>query len=506
MDEKAVVETAGEKVEEEQLVEEQPVEVIQPEFEIRVTADHLSVYVRLANNGVSSDVTVEEAEVFTLLEKNGIKYGIVPEEVKEFCVRKNYFQWHKVSFGTHAVDGEDGSYTLTFNADAEAPKERDDGTIDYKELGLIKNVFEGEVLCNIVLPTPGVDGINVYGGAVSARDGKAAKVEAGNNVSLTDDGTEILADKDGCVYFKQGKVYIEEVYSVKEDVDLKTGNVEFNGSITVFGSVLQGFKVTAQKDILIKGRVEGAELTAGGNIVIVGGVAGMSLAKIDAEGDISAKFIESANVHCGGNLTSDIILMSNVKVEKSIFLKGDKGAIIGGSTLAGESIVASNIGSPKHLAQDVTVRKNWKFYEQNEEDQAEQQAEQHEKEKKDKKSKEELTKKLASVEEYIETFSKKIKEENALGANKSIAALKEYMVKKSELSAVAASLKNMLTNFKEEDFMSSITCKQYMYPGVRLRIDNCFMDIETEIQNQKFYVNEGEIVLGAVLPGGEGES
>jgi hypothetical protein len=391
---------------------------------------------------------------------------------------------------------------LTFNADVEAPKEREDGTIDYRELGLIKNVYEGEVLCHIVLPTDGIDGTNVYGGAIVSKDGKPAKVQAGSNVLQTDEGTELLAEKDGCVYFKAGKVLIEEAYTVKGDVDLTVGNIDFNGSINIAGSVFQGFKITAKKDIYVRGRVEGAELTAGGNIVIVGGVVGMSIAKIEAEGDISAKFIENATVIGGGNLTSDFILMSNVKAEKSIFMKGQRGTIIGGSTLAGEQIVAKSIGSKNHLSQDVSVRKNWKFYEQQPEEQAEQQAEQLAE---DKRGREALKKKLASAEEYIEIFSNKIKEENALGPNKSISALKEYMVKKSELSAVAASLRSLIENYKSDDFMSSITCKQIIHPGVRLRIDNCFMDIETEIQNTKFYVHEGEIVAGAVLPG-EGDS
>jgi len=500
MDENVVVETAGE-------------EEIQPELEIKVTADHLSVYVRLVDNGimqqvrydengVKKDLIIQEDEVFSLLEKNGIKYGIMAEEVKDFCIQRNYFQWHKVASGTPPVDGEDGSFTLTFNAGTEALKEREDGTIDYKELGLIKNVFESEVLCNIVLPTPGLDGTNVYGGAIAGKDGKKAKVEAGNNVLTSEDDTELIAERDGCVYFKAGKVFIEEAYTIKEDVDLKTGNIDFNGSVNIYESVLQGFRVTAKKDIFVKGRVEGAELIAGGNIVIGGGVAGMSSARIEAEGDISAKFIENATVICGGNLTCDFILMSNVKAEKSIFMKGQRGTIIGGSTLAGEQIVAKSIGSKNHLSQDVSVRKNWKFYEQQPEEQAEQQAEQLAE---DKKGREALKKKLASAEEYIEIFSNKIKEENALGPNKSISALKEYMVKKSELSAVAASLRSLIENYKSDDFMSSITCKQIIHPGVRLRIDNCFMDIETEIQNTKFYVHEGEIVAGAVLPG-EGDS
>jgi len=472
-----------------------PPEKIRPEYEIKITSDQLSVFVRVASAFSGEDIIIDEADIFKLLEKNGIKYGIMNEDVRDFCVSKSYFQWHKVAMGIRAVDGEDGSYSLSFDPNSTGPQERDDGSVDYRELGLIKNVLEGEVLCNIVLPAAGIDGTNVFAGVISARQGVPAPVEAGKNVLITEDGTELLAETAGCVYFKDKKVFIEEAYSLKEDVSLKTGNVQFNGSIHIAANVLQGFKVSAQKDIYVKGRVEGAELTAGGNIVIVGGITGMNSAKIEAEGDITAKFIENATVLCGGNLTCDIILMSKVKVEKSIFMKGERAAIIGGSVMAGEKITARTLGSGKYPQQEVAVVKNWKILESDGND------DDDDRQKKDRESLKELKKKLAAVEQYVEIFGNKIIEENKRGSEKNISALKEYMVKKSEFMAAADSMRRLLDSYKKEDFLSSITCTGFVYPGVKIRIDNCWQVVTDEIQNQKFYVNEGEIVFGAVLPG-----
>jgi len=465
---------------------------VKPEFELKVTEDKLSVYVRLSDNEHNEGITVNGEDMLAFLANNGIKYGIMNDEIKYFCSHKNYFQWQKVAIGTRAIDGEDGSFALTFDAGALGPREREDGSIDYRELGLIKNVYEGEVLCHIVLPKDGVDGITVYGGALVAQVGRPAGVEAGNNVLLTDDRTELRAEKDGCVYFKGGKVFIEEAYSVKEDVSLKTGNIRFNGTIHIAQNVLQGFKVEAQKDIYVKGLVEGAELTAGGNIVIVGGVTGMNTAKIEAAGDVTAKFIENAKVRCGGNLTCDILLNSDVKVEKSVLMKGGRAAIIGGHTLAGERITAKTLGSDKYPRQEVTVRKNWRIFEEGADGAQEQD---------NRASMAALRKKLAQAEEYLQMYIGKIKEENSLGAEKNISRLKEYMVKKSELSMAVTALKNTIESYKKKDFLSSITCTGFIYPGVKINIDRCWKLISEEMQNQKFYVDDGEIVLGAVLPG-----
>jgi len=465
-----------------------------PEFEIKIPSDQLSVFVRIPSSFDLQGVTVEEADVIALLEKNAIKHGIVNDEIKEFCERKNFHQWHKVAFGTQSVDGENGTYSLTFNPDSSGPQEREDGTVDYRELGVIKNVFQSEVLCKLTLPTPGTDGTNVYGGVIPAKAGKAAAIDIGNNVSVTGDKTEFLATVDGCVYFKQGKVYVEETYIVKDDVSLKTGNVSFNGSIQIAANVLQGFKVNAKNDIFVKGRVEGAELTAGGNIVIAGGITGMNTAKIDAGGDVAAKFIENATVICGGNVSCDILLMSTVKAEKGIIMKGQRAAIIGGHSLAGEKIVCKSLGSDKFIKQEVTVAKNWRMKEEGDE----------ESEDKDKVDIAAIKKKLFTAQQYYEMFDKKVRDESNLGPAKSISALKDYMVKKSEFAAVVSSLEKLLESFKEEDFMTSISCTGFIYPGVKLCIDNCWLSITETMQNQKFYVHEGEIVAGATLPSDNG--
>jgi len=475
---------------------------IKPEFEIKIGANNLSVYVKLAENGVSSDVVIQVADIIDVLEKRGIKYGVMEDDIKEFCAKKDYFKWHSIALGTHSVDGENGSFKLTFNPDRAGPHERDDGTIDFKELDLVKNVYEGEVLCNITLPTAGYDGTNVFGTVIPAKNGVAAKIEPGKFVVRTDDGTELRAEKDGCVFFKSGKVYVEDVYNIKDDVSLKTGNIKFNGSVFISESVLQGFSVVAGNDIYVKGRVEGAVLKAGGDITIAGGISGMNVAMIEAGGNITAKFIENANVICGGDIICDIVLMSNIKAERSIFMKGKKSSIIGGTTLAGEQIVAKNLGSNKYPKQEVAIRKNWKLYENHGASENDENA------KANKvcleKQKREMTQKLAKAEELIKVFQVKISEEEALGPNKNVAVIKDCMIKKSEFTAVATSLKALIERFKEEDVIAGITCKGTVYPGVRLRIDNCLMNVETEIQNQKFYECDGEIVAGAALPGESG--
>jgi len=460
------------------------------ELEVIVSPDKMSAYIRLENSA-SSDAIIEEEYVIAKITEYGIVYGISQEDIADFCKTKSSLSRHKIAYGLRPVDGEDGKYVLLFETETGSPKQLEDGKVDFRDLNLIHNVQKDDILCTIVPPVVGEDGYNVYGSLVKAKEGRQVNIKAGKNVVLSEDGTEMRAETDGCVKFENGAISIEEVYRIKGDVGMKTGHVVFNGSVTIDGSVAEGFNVTAQKDIQIGGRVEGCEIKAGGNIVIANGISGMNKANIHAKGDISTKFIESAEVACEGNIYCDIILKSTVKAGKSIIMRGKRGAIIGGSALAGEKIVAKTLGSDLNLHQTVTIEKDWRLREQGAIN--EQQAE--------KESRSALKIKLATAEQYFALYAKKIKEENSLGEEKNMKTLREYMVKKSETAAIISSLKTLLSQVQEEEAFSSIVCTGTIFPGVKIVIDHCMMNVLEPMQYQKFYVADGEIALGAILPG-----
>jgi len=57
-------------------------------------------------------------------------------------------------------------------------------------------------------------------------------------------------------------------------VDFVTGNIFFNGNVVVCGTVLDGFEIKADGDIIVSKIVESATLTAGRDVIVKGGVLG----------------------------------------------------------------------------------------------------------------------------------------------------------------------------------------------------------------------------------------
>ena len=495
----AVVAAAAEAAAEGAEDDEAEKEFVMPELEVTISPNGMLAYLRF-ESAVPLEIPIDKEEIRAKLLAKGVVFGISDEEFDNFCEVRTSLQRHRIAQGKRPVDGEDGSYKLNFEVNRGKPQEMEDGKVDFKELGLIHNVEEGELLCTITLPTDGEDGRDIYGKLVPAQAGREALIKPGKFVDISEDGTEMRAQVDGSVHFERNTVIVDESRRIRGDVGPSTGHVDFNGSISIDGNVLDGYNVTAKKDIFVRGRVEGASLSAGGNIVIAAGIAGMNRTVIRAGGDVTAKFIENAEeVRAGGNLYADIIIRSVVKAEKSILMKGSKGTIIGGSALAGERIVAKALGSDLWLDQDVTIRKDWPLYETDGEDDEDEDDEAAALEQQD--STGMLEEKLQVAQGHLDNFTSKLAEQHSLGPDKDIKLVREYMIKKSQAASVVASLKMMLAQREEEEHLTFIVCKGKVYPGVKIRIDHYRMSIFDEVQNQKFYVHDGEVVLGQILPG-----
>lgn len=149
---------------------------------------------------------------------------------------------------------------------------------------------------------------------------------------------------DGHVSLVEGKVFVSDVYEV-ENVDLSTGNIDFEGSVQVNGNVSSNFVIRAGGNVIISGVVEGAYIEAGGNIIIARGMNGMAKGTLKAGGNIVAKFLENATASAGGYVSTESILHSNVIAATEIQVTGKRGFITGGHVRAGQKIEVKTLGA-----------------------------------------------------------------------------------------------------------------------------------------------------------------
>jgi uncharacterized protein (DUF342 family) len=281
------------------------------------------------------------------LKANNIIFGHLDHVIDEISDMPVYNERILVAEGEKPVNGSDGRIVYNFETETNKIRLKEiDGKVDYKELNKINNVVEGQMLAKIVAPQRGANGHTVTGKALPAKDGKPATLEVGNNVKLSDDGTQAIATANGQVMVIGGKITVEPVYTVNGNVDLKSGNVLFLGSVMIKGNVEDGFAVKAAGNIEIHGSVGKCELDAEGDIIVRQGINGKATGIIRAGGSIWSKFIENTNVEASGHVVvSDGIINSNVNSDKKIICRGKRASIVGGNLRATEIITAKTLGS-----------------------------------------------------------------------------------------------------------------------------------------------------------------
>ena len=177
-----------------------------------------------------------------------------------------------------------------------------------------------------------------------AKKGKEQTVLSGKGFEISEDQCTYVATMNGKADYKDGRIEINNVLSLK-DVNLATGNIFFDGSIYIQGSVGDGVTVEATKDILVDGFIGASVLKAGGDIILRQGNNAAGRGLVTADGSVSGSFFEGANVEAGANIFANYCMNSQLDAGDRIEISGRNGVLVGGVTVAGSCVQAFNIGN-----------------------------------------------------------------------------------------------------------------------------------------------------------------
>lgn len=251
-----------------------------------------------------------------------------------------------------------------------AMQEDKTGRVDMHQLHDFVVVEIGEPLMRRIPPTPGTAGVDVVGEPLPAVPGKEVPFDkdcSGAEPDPQDANVLRAAIKGHPVILRQG-VRVDPALRVK-NVDLTTGNIDFDGSVEVQGNISSGFTLRATGDVVVRGMVEKAVVTAGRDLLINGGVLGENLGR-DPEGQLnlvtrlragqnfSAKYINLAKVTAGVDLVvREYALQSQLVAGRDLRLgqPTGKGSLIGGHAKAGRAVIANILGSEASVAGEVMV-------------------------------------------------------------------------------------------------------------------------------------------------------
>ncbi len=298
-------------------------------------------------------------EIICNLREIGITYGIKNE------VLLGGLENHKrllVAEGIVPVNGNDSAITM-YEMKEVKPEAKEDGNVDYYELNLINRVAEGEWLGERTDPGVGSPGKTVKGSTLLPVKGKLLPLIYDRNTvrEVYEDGvTRLYSRIPGAVHYDGDRISISNHLEISGNIDYRTGNINFDGFLTVRGTIEDSFSVTATQDIEILGDYGVGSVkditSSNGSIFIKGGIAGNNKAVIYSRGNIYTKFVSDTSIVCEGSVHIGFYcLNSNIKA-KEVILDSPKGQIIGGNIEAEFRVVSSIIGSLSEKRTCITVK------------------------------------------------------------------------------------------------------------------------------------------------------
>ncbi len=341
---------------------------------VEVAPDKMMAWLTVASPCGGAAITREQIE--RALSEKAITAGILVKEIEQVLANSSADRI-QIAQGREAVNGEDGRLQCLIAMVKDRHPHLDENDIaDYRELGGIVTVHQGERLMQKHPPTQGEAGENVLGQVIPAKPGKEAMFSPQLKGAMVDpeDPAFLIAETPGQPVEVSHGMIVEPTVTLKT-VDLSTGNIDFDGTIEITGDVQVGMSIRATGDIHVGGTVEAATLDAGGDIIVKGGIIGhgevhdhpdkkqkQGIARIRCDGSCSAHFIENASVETGDSiLVANLVMQSELAAINQIMVGipgTGTGRIIGGLTEATLLVQAASIGSSSGVKTRVMVGTN----------------------------------------------------------------------------------------------------------------------------------------------------
>lgn len=214
-------------------------------------------------------------ELKELLQSKGIRYGILEDELKEIC-NEYEIKDRLVAKGLPVQDDIPDEIQLMFKESEELIEHMDsEEKIDYRNKYQIANVSIGDVIGKRIPGKAGSDGQDIFGIPIKRKTFKKVPLKIGEGCKIEND--TVIATSEGKPAFKANTFSVNKLYKV-DNVDLKSGNIDFVGNVEVVGVVSEGMEVKAGNELHVGKNVESAIVKASGQITINGNVLNSTIA------------------------------------------------------------------------------------------------------------------------------------------------------------------------------------------------------------------------------------
>ncbi len=414
----------------------------------------------------SRDMLVQET--VTLLSNKEIVHGI---NLNIFREKIEPGKPYIIARGTKAIDGSDAIVTM-FELMESKPEIGVDGKVDFYDLRLINRVNPGDWLGERIEPTEGTPGKTVKGEVIRPIRGRNVPLQYDRSTvkEVSYPGKTVLYSRlSGAVNYTDGKIAVSNHLEIKGDIGISTGNIKFDGYLTISGTILDGFSVEATKDIEINGQYGLSNIkslvSTEGSIYIKGGVSAREKVEIQAAKHIYVKFADNVHILCGGTAHIGYYSLNSNILAKNVVFDSSDGRVIGGSIKSEIHVSVPYCGSDKERRTTIEVTGF------------------------DRKSLLDRLDKVLHEISVKRTEQKKVKQQNIFGSDNS----SDLFILREEIKALEEERKALSFYLKTKG-NGEIEISKRIYPNCAIILGGNSIEITESLMNATFILKNGEII------------
>jgi uncharacterized protein (DUF342 family) len=215
-------------------------------------------------------------------------------------------------------------------------------------------VAGGTMIAEITPPMAGTPGRNVLGKQFGeATDAVSLSVSPGDNVRQEETGerTYFYAEVEGRASVTDGVVHVRPVSYVENNLE-RPMEVAAGHEVHIRGSIRSGGSVSGEGGVIVEGMVEGGgRVEAKGDVVIGKGVVGRE-SRINSGGNVYCPFVQQASIVARGDVYIDGHLIgAQISAGGQLVIRGHgeerNGTAIGGRIVAARGIQARRLGGTR---------------------------------------------------------------------------------------------------------------------------------------------------------------
>lgn len=323
---------------------------LKPKLGLSISTDNLEARININLDKETFEATkgIVREEILQLLSEHNVVYGILYDVLnKELKPQKDIV----IAKGILPKAGVD-SKIVYLEMPEMKPAINRDGSTNYYDMSLFKYIRKGDWLGEKTLTKPSEQGMNIKGEILPGKAGKDKdlRFDQDSVESIEKENKIVLIAKfDGALETKKGKIGVVNHLVIKGNIGPETGNIDFEGFITIHGTIEDGFSVTAGNDISILGEMGMGAIdkiySKYGNIYIKGGISGKGKSVVEAGKSVFVKYVNACTIKAKDSIQIGFYALDSQLVGDSILVQAKNGRTIGGTIKAKTKVSLRMVGN-----------------------------------------------------------------------------------------------------------------------------------------------------------------